>query len=101
MVSMKIVFDDAKLAMEGLSKAELLRPIDEHFEKCGAEKSGEGEYYQDGSKALCNFTMLGADIIDNNPGFVELLSEWTVDADGEIEDWIEEAYGWYDEKRVG
>lgn len=101
MVSMKIVFDDAKLAMEGLSRAEVLKPIDEHFSRCGAIKTAEGEYCQEGSKALCNFTMLGADIVENNPDFVDLLSEWIVNADGEIEDWIGEAYGWYDEKRVG
>ncbi len=101
MVSMKIVFDDASLAMAGLSKTEILKSIDEHFENCGATKTAEGEYCQDGSKALCNFTMFGADIIENNPEFVELLSEWIVNADGDIEDWISEAYGWYDEKRVG
>lgn len=102
MVSMKIVFDDAKLAMAGLSKAELLKPIDAHFEKCGATKLGEGEYSQDGSKSLCNFELLITDIIMNNPEKIELLAEWLLDVDGDVEDCIEEAYSWYEErKRVG
>ncbi len=99
MVSMKIVFDDAKLAMEGLSKAEILQPIDEHFNRCGATKTAEGEYCQDGSKSLCNFELLITDIIMKKPELIEAMDEWLLDVDGDVEDCIEEAYSWYEERR--
>lgn len=97
MVTLTFVFNQEKVASAGSTEEELLRPMREHAKKFGISEDEKGVFSKEGEDALCVLTMFIPKITDENPEYIDLLDEWTLDVDGEKEDCIQETREWMEE----
>jgi len=65
--------------------------------KFGISEDEKGVFSKEGEDALCVLTMFIPKITDENPEYIDLLDEWTLDVDGEKEDCIQETREWMEE----
>jgi hypothetical protein len=96
-VSLTFVFNEEKVKNAGLTEEELLKPMREHARKYDISETSKGVFKKDGEHALCVLTMIIPRITKKNPWYVNLMSEWTLDVDGEKEDCIETTHRWVKE----
>ena len=95
MVTLTFIFNRDKIEKLGYTEEELLRPMRVHAKKYNIVESSNGVFCKDGKDALCDVSMAIPKITDKNPGYIDLLDEWTLDIDGEKEDCIEETRKWF------
>lgn len=95
MVTLTFVFNKEKVKASGHTEDELLQPMREHAAKYGIFENEKGVFSKDGEDALCVISMFIPQITDENPKYINLLDEWTLDIDGEREDCIKETHEWF------
>lgn len=98
-VSLTFVFNQDKITEAGLTEEELLRPMREHAKKYKIEEKEYGVFYKEGENALCVVGMFVPDIVWENPQYMDYLTEWTLDVDGEKEDCIKDTRKWLEEHK--
>lgn len=97
MVTLTFVFNKDKVKKAGYTEDELLQPMREHAQKYGISETGYGVFSKEGENAVCVLSMVIPQITKKNPQYLNLLTEWTLDIDGDKEDCIKETREWYTE----
>jgi len=97
MVTLKFVFNKEKTALSGKTEEELLQPMREHAKKYGIDEIKYGVFAKNGEHALASLTKFIPEIIRKEPGYMDCLSEWTLNVNGEEEDCIEESRKWLED----
>lgn len=97
MVTLTFVFNKDKIERAGYTEDKLLQPMREHAKKYDISEVKQGVFLKDGEDALCTVSMAIPLITDMFPEYTELLSEWTLNVDGEKEDCIQETKEWFAE----
>lgn len=100
MVTLTFVFNKNKVRSTGHTEEELLAPMREHAKKYGISENEYGVFSKSGEDALCVVGMFVPDITSENPWYVNLMDEWTLDVDGEKEDCIEATHRWIKESNT-
>ncbi len=95
MVALTFIFEQENIAKAGYSEEELLQPMRDHAEKYNISEVEHGVFAKDGEDALCTVSMAIPLYTDMFPEYDTLLSEWTLDVDGEKEDCIQETREWF------
>ncbi len=95
MVTLTFIFDQEKIAKAGYREEELLKPVRDHAKKYNITEVEPGVFAKDGEDALCTVSMAISLYTDAFPEYDTLLSEWTLDVDGEKEDCIQETREWF------
>lgn len=94
MVTLTFVFDKDKVAKAGTTEDELLAQMRAHAEKYHIAEEKYGVFSKDGENALCVLGMSLPMIVEENPRYINLLKEWTLNVDGEEEDCIQSSRRW-------
>lgn len=94
MTTLRFVFDKEKVAAAGKTEDELLAPMREHAAKYGIDEPEHGVFTKDGEDAMCVITMAVPMIVENDPGYINFLSKWPLNVDGDDEDCIESSVRW-------
>ena len=97
MVTLTFVFNQDKIKKLGYTEDELLSPMREHAQKYNISEERPGVSSKEGEDALCVVSMFIPQITDENPQYMDLLDEWTLDVDGEKENCIQETREWFQE----
>ena len=100
MATLKFVFNEEKVKAAGKTVDELMKPIREKLRSEGAEEIDPLVFSKTGKNSITTFTILVVKLTEVDHTFINLLDEWTLDAEGEIEDCIKETQRWYDEKGI-
>lgn len=100
MVTLTFVFNQDKIKKSGYTEDELLSSMREHAQKYNISEERPGVFSKEGEDALCVVSMFIPQITDENPQYIDLLDEWTLDVDGEKENCIQETREWFQEHGV-
>lgn len=100
MVTLTFVFNENKVRNMGYTEEELLEPMRKHAQKYGISENEYGVFSKSGEDALCVIGMFVPDITSENPWYVNLMDEWTLNVDGEQEDCIEATHKWIKESNI-
>ncbi|MCM1084460.1 MAG: hypothetical protein NC428_13420 [Clostridium sp.] len=87
MVTLTFKFKEDRVREAGYTVDELLTPMREHSMKYGIDEIDYGVFAKDGMSAL---GAIGKYIVNVPMCFLDYMSEWTLNVDGDEEDCIEE-----------
>ena len=94
MVTLTFAFNKEKVATAGMTEEALLAPMREHAAKYDIAEEEYGVFSKDGEDALCVISKFVPDMVDKNPGYLDLLEKWTLNVDGDDEDCIQISREW-------
>lgn len=97
MTTLTFVFNKDKIREAGYTEDELLQPMREHAKKYEILETEKGVFSKEGEDAMCVVSMFVPKIIKRIPYYMNFLTKWTLDVDGEKEDCIKETKEWIKE----
>ena len=96
MVRVSFKFSAEKVKAAGRTEEELLEPFREKLKPYGVQEVSPGVFQKEGKDGLVvlDFPL---DHIEENLFYLQLLDEWILDIDGDVEDCKEELISYYRE----